>query len=101
MLVYLTLFGTTPLKTVEVKTEYLDYFTRNILSFGLSSICVVSDIDKTGKRYLKLASQYILPTFVLLNSSFVWCRFSLVTVGPASLPNLVGNDTVENSRGEN
>ena len=27
-LVYLTLLGTTPLKTVDVQTEYLDYFTR-------------------------------------------------------------------------
>ena len=55
--VSLTLLETAPLKTVEVQTEYLDYFTRNIQSFGSSLICVVSDIDKTGKRALKLARQ--------------------------------------------
>ena len=52
----LTLLDTAPLKKVEVKTEYLDYCTRNIQSFGLSFICVVSDIDEKRKRYLKLAS---------------------------------------------
>ena len=57
MLVYLTLVDTTSLKTVEVKTEYLDYFTMSIKSFGSSLICVVSDIDETGKRALKIASQ--------------------------------------------
>ena len=56
-LVYLTLLETKSLKIVEVETEYLDYFTRNIQSFGLSLICVVRDIDETGKRSLKLASQ--------------------------------------------
>ena len=56
-IVYLTLLGTTTLKTVEVQTEYLDYFKSNIKSFGSSSICVVSDIDKKGKRDLKLSSQ--------------------------------------------
>ena len=48
--VYLTLLETEPLKIVEVQTECLDYFTRNIQSFGSSSIYVVSDIDETGKR---------------------------------------------------
>ena len=52
-----TLLDTAPLKTVEVQTEYLDYFMRNIKSFGSSSICVDSDIDETGKRYLKLTRQ--------------------------------------------
>ena len=56
-LVYLTLLGTTPLRTVEVKTECLYNFTRNIQYFRLSLIYMVSDIDKTGKRALKLASQ--------------------------------------------
>ena len=28
MLVYLTLLGTNPLKTVDVQTEYLNYFTK-------------------------------------------------------------------------
>ena len=45
--VYLTLLNTATLKTVEVQTEYLDYFTRNIKYFGSSLICVVSNIDKT------------------------------------------------------
>ena len=44
------------LKTVEVQTEYLDYVTRNIQSFGSILICMFSDIDKTGKRPLKLVS---------------------------------------------
>ena len=45
------------MKTVEVQTEYLDYFMMDIQSFGLSLICVVSDIDETGTRALKLARQ--------------------------------------------
>ena len=49
-LVYITLLGTTLLKTVEVQTEYLYYFTRNIQSFGSTSICVVCGIDEIGKR---------------------------------------------------
>ena len=40
-----------------VETEYLDFFTRNIQSFGLSLIGVVSDIDETWKTDLRLASQ--------------------------------------------
>ena len=55
-LVYLTLLETTPLKKVEVQTEYLDYFMSSIKYFGLGLICVVSNIDETGKRALKLAS---------------------------------------------
>ena len=55
--VYLTLLDTAPLKTVEVQTEYLDYFIRDIQSFGSSLICVVSDIDETGKKDLKLSRQ--------------------------------------------
>ena len=54
---YLNLLETAPLKTVEVQTEYLDYLTSNIKYFGLSLICVFSDIYETGKRALKLASQ--------------------------------------------
>ena len=56
-LVYLTLLETTPLKTVQVQTEYLDYFTGNIQPFGSSLVFLVIDIDETGKRSLKLASQ--------------------------------------------
>ena len=56
-LVYLTLLETALLKTVNVQTEYIDYFTRNIQSFGSSSICMVSDIDKTGKIALKISSK--------------------------------------------
>ena len=73
--VYLTLLETALLKTVEVQTEYLDYFTRNIQSFGSSSVCVVSDIDKTGNRALKLASQE--------KTTYLWVvdlGFCLVTV---------------------
>ena len=39
--------------------------------------------------------------FGLLTSYFVWWRFAFVTVGRASLPWLVGYDTVENSWGVN
>ena len=56
-LVYLTVLGTTQLKTFEVQTEYLDCFKRNIQSFGAISVCVVRDIDDTGKRALKIYSQ--------------------------------------------
>ena len=56
-LFYLNVLDKTPLKTVEVKTKYLDYFTRNIQSFASSLICVVSNIDETGKRALKLNIQ--------------------------------------------
>ena len=51
------LIGDDNVKKVYVQTEYLDYFMRNIQYLGLSSICVVSDIDETGKRNLKLESQ--------------------------------------------
>ena len=49
---------TATLKRVEVKTEYLDYFTRNIQSFGSISIYVVSDIDETEKISLKISRQW-------------------------------------------
>ena len=42
-----------------------------------------------------------LLTFGLLTSYFFWWQFALVTVERASIPNLVGNDTVENSWGAN
>ena len=54
--VYLTLLDMAPLKTAEVQTEYLDYLTKNKQSFGSSLICVVINIDKTGKRALNTAS---------------------------------------------
>ena len=41
--VYLTLLDTATLKKIEVQTEYLDYFTKNIQSFGSSLISVVSN----------------------------------------------------------
>ena len=53
----LTLLYTATLKAVEVQTEYLAYFTRDIQSFGLSLICVVSNIDETGKIALMLDRQ--------------------------------------------
>ena len=43
------LVGYGTIEKVEVQTEYLDCFTRNIQSFCSSSICVVSNIDETGK----------------------------------------------------
>ena len=55
---YLTLLETSQLKTVEVKTEYLGYFTRNIQSFGSILSCVVSDIDETKKIYFNLERQW-------------------------------------------
>ena len=55
--VYIILLVTALFRTVEVQTEYLDYCTMNIKSFGLSLICVVSNIDKTRKRDFKLARQ--------------------------------------------
>ena len=58
-------------ENIEVQNEYLDYFTRNIQSFGSSSICVVSDTDETGKRGLKLASQ--LKTNHLWVVDFMFC----------------------------
>ena len=75
MVVYLTLLETAPLKKVEVQTEYLDYFMRNIQSFGSISIYVISDIDDTGKRALKISMQ--------LNNTYSWVvdlGFLLVTV---------------------
>ena len=56
--VYLTLLETALLKTVEVQTEYLDYCTSNIQSFGSSLVCVVSNIDETRKLDCKLARQW-------------------------------------------
>ena len=57
MFVYLTLLETALMKTVEMQTDYLDYCTRNIQYFGLSLICVVSDIDETRDIYFKLSRQ--------------------------------------------
>ena len=54
--VYLILLETAPLKTVEVQTEYLDYFSRNIQFFGSILTGMVSNIGETGKRALKLSS---------------------------------------------
>ena len=42
-----------------------------------------------------------LLTFGLLTSYFLWWQFVLVTVRRASIPCLFGDDTVENSWGEN
>ena len=73
------------MKIVEVLTEYLDYFTRNIQSFGLSSIFVVSDIEDTGKRSVKLSSQLKTTSLWVVDFVFLlvavcacdcWARFS-------------------------
>ena len=58
------LVGDSTVEKVEVQTEYLDYFTSNIQSFGSILICVVSDIYETKKRYLKLARK--------LNTTYLW-----------------------------
>ena len=72
--VYLILLETAPLKTVEVQTEYLGYFTRNIKSFGSSFICLVDDIDKTRKRCFNLSRQWKTTYFWVVDF------FILVTV---------------------
>ena len=41
------LVGDSTIENSEVQTEYLDYFTGNIQSFGSILICVVCDIDET------------------------------------------------------
>ena len=51
------LVGDGTVEKFEVQTEYLEYFMRNIQTFGPSFICVVSDIEETGKRALKISSQ--------------------------------------------
>ena len=53
----LNVVGNDTVEKVQVQTECLDYFTRNIKSFGSSLVCVVSDIDKTDKRAFNLSSQ--------------------------------------------
>ena len=73
--VYLSLLETASLKTVKVQTEYLNYFTRYIQSFGSSLIYVVSNIDETEKRALKLDRQ--------LKTNYPWVVdfvFIMVTV---------------------
>ena len=57
-LVYLTLFGIYIIENIWGVNCIPREFTRNIQSFCLSSICVVCDIDKTGKRALKLSIQW-------------------------------------------
>ena len=47
------LLETKPLKIVDVQTDYLDYYTRNIQYFDSSLICVISNIDKTTNKYFK------------------------------------------------
>ena len=81
------LLETAPLETVEVQTEYLDYFSRNIQSIGSSLIYVVSGIDKIWKRSFKLDSNW--------KTTYLWS----VTDGHISLTTLVGDGTVENSWG--
>ena len=75
MLVYLTLLETIPLKTVELKTEYLDHYTMNVQSFGSSLICVVSDIEKKGKISLKLYIQLKTTYFWVVDLVFLLVTF--------------------------
>ena len=97
-LVYLTLFG---IDTVEdswgVNWIYRE-FTRNIQSFGLSLICVVCDIDETGKIDLKLVTKwknyYPLGCWLLILSGdglHLWILGALVYL------TLFVIETVENS----
>ena len=58
---------------------------------------MVYDIDKTGKRYLKLAIQCKTSYLWVVDLVFLLMMVSLVTVWHASLPYLVWNDTIENS----
>ena len=48
------LLVTAPLKIVEVQTKHLEYFSRNIQSFGLRLICMVNKIDGTRETAFKL-----------------------------------------------
>ena len=74
------------------------YFTRNIQSFGLSSICVVCNIDEIWMRALKIATKW--KTTYLLGC---WLRilsgdgFHLWLLGELDYLNFFGIDTVENS----
>ena len=99
--VYLTLLEKAPLKTFEVQTEYLDYCTRNIQSFGSSLICVVSDIDDTRNICFKLARQWRATYLWVVYFVLSWRRFAHGTVGRSCLPNAVGDGTVEKSWGAN
>ena len=77
-------------------------FTRNIQSFGLSLICVVCDIDETGKRALKLSSQWNtthlwVVDFVFFSGKVLHLRL----LGVLFYLTLFGIDTVENSWGVN
>ena len=88
-LVYLTLFGMTPLKTVELWTECLD----NLQGIYNPFVRVRSVWFATSTRQVIEFWSYpvseILPTFGLLTSYFVWWWFALVIVEHARLPYLV------------
>ena len=58
ILVYLTLFGIDTVEIIWCVNWIIRHFTSNIQSFGSSLICVVCNIDETGKRNLKLASKW-------------------------------------------
>ena len=73
VLVYLTLFGIYTVNNSWCVNWIYRYCTSNILYFGLSLICVVWDIDKTGTRSLKLATKwktnYLLGCWIHISSS--------------------------------
>ena len=100
-IVYLTWLDTATLKTVEIQTEYLDYFPRNIQSIGLSLICMWATLTIQGIEILSKPGSEIILTFGLLTSYLFWWQFAPVTVERSCLPNLVGDGTVENSWGAN
>ena len=73
---------------------------RNTQSFGLSSICVVFEIDKTGTVFLKLETKwkttYLFGCWIRISSDeglYLWLLGVLVYL------NLFGIETVENSLG--
>ena len=98
---YPTLLDMALLKTVEVQTEYLDYFTRNINPLVRARYVWLATLTRQGRELRSYPGIERLLTFGLLNSYFFWWRFAPVTVERVYLPNLVGDSTVENSWGAN
>ena len=99
-----------PLSTPPTWSPIPQAHHRNTAS---SAVVPKSPISQTHRiflvlrRRLRCRSQFCGPvserllTFGLLTSYFFWWHFALVTVGRAILPNLVGNNNVENSWGAN
>ena len=69
--VYLTLLETALLKSVEVQTEYLYHFSKNIQSSGSSLMWAVQYRNETRKRDFKLARLW--KTTYLWVLDFIFC----------------------------